>query len=840
MEHHNKINKNKQPSLTPKTVQTKGIYLQDNRPTTIVQKKTNNTGLPDNLKSGIENLSGHSMDDVKVHYNSDKPAQLNAHAYAQGSEIHLASGQEKHLPHEAWHVVQQKQGRVKPTLQMKGKVNINDDAGLEKEADMMGERAIQMMVYQNVKQLRHVTLSKNSFTLQGKWILRNGHPVEVADNYDLQQDETDFDMSLYFQQPRVIFNEGNKIGKYDKTGNLTFEDFDSSKIPTHDKLQETRKDQGIELGKRLLSSSNIKAEADKVEALADKLEKLAGSNVPKKHDAKIKKMAKQSFTGDNFRKIIKAQDEFTQSEATAALFDGLRNSLGSSQDKDVQRFIEQTLRAYSSLRARTGSISAPMNYKGNLVGQQHPTSWTKHDKLPSGGSSHSYSDRQRVHIQNQAFSNLSKNSDVSASMLIISNLLSALVATLSTMASAHSAENVPDFDLGSKLETFKDRSQVKLQTETVAEEFGFNGSKRKKRKLNAKYTSHDYPSSPIRDDNASSDDEDLSLIPIPKPTKNIKLDSNNSSSSIHLDKSKPMTPSISELLKSFKITQQKTNLQNLILRIQAALPVGPITSQVWLDLNVITQNIALINGSGVFDSYYLTIYYNQIVDAYTRGAQWINRQMIGGNPQQMIQFINVTRINALEQFMAECGQMAVHNVVALQTAQENGTLAQVNQGIQDTNALHQIGNFNQNIGEGDIRTLLANAGHQGIPVIGNLAQLQTFIRDYNTYEALGQTAFNMAGWGTNVIQHLWPIGNIEAQEIVAMNNFTQGVTNEINFIINTDGHQQIAQGDHWITVRLERTHTRNIRLFFLDSLRGDRDYSMLFAALNRFISNQQV
>ncbi|VVU99202.1 hypothetical protein FVB9532_00454 [Mesonia oceanica] len=111
-----------------------------------IQKKPNNTGLPDNLKTGIENLSGYSMDDVKVHYNSAKPAQLNAHAYAQGTNIHLASGQEKHLPHEAWHVVQQKQGRVQPTMQLKGKVNINDDKGLEKEADEMGAKAIQLLV----------------------------------------------------------------------------------------------------------------------------------------------------------------------------------------------------------------------------------------------------------------------------------------------------------------------------------------------------------------------------------------------------------------------------------------------------------------------------------------------------------------------------------------------------------------------------------------------------------------------------------------------------------------------------------------------------------------------
>jgi len=104
--------------------------------------RTNNTGLPDQLKSGIESLSGLSMDHVRVHYNSSQPAQLNALAYAQGSDIHLAPGQERHLPHEAWHVVQQALGRVRPTMQMAGGVAVNDDAGLEREADEMGARAL--------------------------------------------------------------------------------------------------------------------------------------------------------------------------------------------------------------------------------------------------------------------------------------------------------------------------------------------------------------------------------------------------------------------------------------------------------------------------------------------------------------------------------------------------------------------------------------------------------------------------------------------------------------------------------------------------------------------------
>ena len=100
----------------------------------------NRTGLPDNLKAGIESLSGLSLDDVKVHYGSNKPAQLQAQAYTQGTQIHVAPGKEEHLAHEAWHVVQQKQGRVRPTMQLK-QARINDDPGLETEADVMGEKA---------------------------------------------------------------------------------------------------------------------------------------------------------------------------------------------------------------------------------------------------------------------------------------------------------------------------------------------------------------------------------------------------------------------------------------------------------------------------------------------------------------------------------------------------------------------------------------------------------------------------------------------------------------------------------------------------------------------------
>ena len=103
--------------------------------------------LPESLRSGMQALSGVDLGQVQVHYNSARPAQLQALAYAQGDDIHLGPGQEQHLAHEAWHLVQQRQGRVQPTAEAGG-VAINDSPGLEREADQMGARAAQMKTAQ--------------------------------------------------------------------------------------------------------------------------------------------------------------------------------------------------------------------------------------------------------------------------------------------------------------------------------------------------------------------------------------------------------------------------------------------------------------------------------------------------------------------------------------------------------------------------------------------------------------------------------------------------------------------------------------------------------------------
>lgn len=169
----------------------------------------NRTGLPDRLKSGIEALSGLSMDDVRVHYRSPKPAQLQAYAYTRGTEIHVAPGQEKHLPHEAWHVVQQMQGRVAPTGRING-ININDSGALEREADVMGARAagsnaVPSAALQMKKADRgaaqlvpHVMLGRRD-EYGGIILMPNEKPTIVFES-----------MSKYGREAQSVFNETKK------------------------------------------------------------------------------------------------------------------------------------------------------------------------------------------------------------------------------------------------------------------------------------------------------------------------------------------------------------------------------------------------------------------------------------------------------------------------------------------------------------------------------------------------------------------------------------------------------------------------------------------------------
>lgn len=100
--------------------------------------RENHTGIPTQLKERMEQSTGLSLDDVRVHYNSDLPAKLDALAYTQGNRVEIGPGQERHLPHELGHVIQQKLGAVRSNATHSSGVALNTDPALEHQADEIG------------------------------------------------------------------------------------------------------------------------------------------------------------------------------------------------------------------------------------------------------------------------------------------------------------------------------------------------------------------------------------------------------------------------------------------------------------------------------------------------------------------------------------------------------------------------------------------------------------------------------------------------------------------------------------------------------------------------------
>jgi hypothetical protein len=103
--------------------------------------------LPEQVRWVLEQLSGYDLSDVRVYRDSLWPARVSARAFALGSDVHLSPGAEDALEHEAWHVVQQKQGRVRAIRTVSlddsrlSMVGLNAEEPLEREAEAMGRMA---------------------------------------------------------------------------------------------------------------------------------------------------------------------------------------------------------------------------------------------------------------------------------------------------------------------------------------------------------------------------------------------------------------------------------------------------------------------------------------------------------------------------------------------------------------------------------------------------------------------------------------------------------------------------------------------------------------------------
>lgn len=105
------------------------------------RQQPNLTGIPTQMKLDFERRSGLSFDDVRVHYNSDKPRKIGALAYTQIPQVHIGPGQERHLRHELGHVVQQKTMNIVSNTSSVG-YEINNDPKLEEHADSIFKHSI--------------------------------------------------------------------------------------------------------------------------------------------------------------------------------------------------------------------------------------------------------------------------------------------------------------------------------------------------------------------------------------------------------------------------------------------------------------------------------------------------------------------------------------------------------------------------------------------------------------------------------------------------------------------------------------------------------------------------
>jgi Domain of unknown function (DUF4157) len=137
----------KQPIVQAKPM-FRGLSHELQSPTPIQAKSSDvaKTGIPENLKTNMENAFNTDFSDVKIH-EGPEPLSIGALAYTQGNHIYFAPGQynpasqkgQELLGHELTHFVQQKQGRVAGSTTQG--LSINTDSNLEMEADRAGTKA---------------------------------------------------------------------------------------------------------------------------------------------------------------------------------------------------------------------------------------------------------------------------------------------------------------------------------------------------------------------------------------------------------------------------------------------------------------------------------------------------------------------------------------------------------------------------------------------------------------------------------------------------------------------------------------------------------------------------
>ncbi|NMM50761.1 eCIS core domain-containing protein [Marinigracilibium pacificum] len=158
-----------------------------------------NPSKSENVIQKMEASFGTSFSDVNVHKDSSEATNIGAKAFTRGSDVHFAPGQynpasksgQELIGHELAHVVQQRQGRVKPTTQVNG-TQINDNPTLEIEADEMGRKAVQFKMANNFQDPDNSNQSNSNSTIVQRFeapLHESASRNALTANGDFSQDE---------------------------------------------------------------------------------------------------------------------------------------------------------------------------------------------------------------------------------------------------------------------------------------------------------------------------------------------------------------------------------------------------------------------------------------------------------------------------------------------------------------------------------------------------------------------------------------------------------------------------------------------------------------------------
>ncbi|HEX8906649.1 MAG TPA: DUF4157 domain-containing protein [Longimicrobiaceae bacterium] len=196
----------------------RGASSRSYSPASATPKTKVTAPLQPGLRSALEHLSGFDLRHVRVHADSPLPALVGARAFAYGSDIHLAAGAGDALAHEAWHVVQQMQGRVRATARVNG-LPLNDDAALEQEAEEMAARALALAAH-GVRVAERLRRARVTVPVVQRFVEVEGESwdLNTLDQLREQIDNrfhlTDFNVDRFVDIVTDLVNEGSWFARW--------------------------------------------------------------------------------------------------------------------------------------------------------------------------------------------------------------------------------------------------------------------------------------------------------------------------------------------------------------------------------------------------------------------------------------------------------------------------------------------------------------------------------------------------------------------------------------------------------------------------------------------------